>query len=365
MTEKTEARTPNSERMKAFEAAINMVNKNKKLNTGEDPLVRILGSTEKLNVEKISTGSAVLDSCLGGGLGRGRIIEIFGPESSGKTSIALTAVGNVQKKGGNALFIDFEHAIDPVYAKKLGVDVDRLAIAQPDTAEQGLDLVVSMVESNVVDIIVIDSIAAMVPQAEMEADMEQQTIGLQARLLSKAFRKIAGIASKSKTTIICINQLRDKIGVMYGNPETTTGGKALKFYATQRIRISRVGIVKDGKVEIGTKVKMKVVKNKIAPPFKEGETVLTFGHGINVAAEIVEDGVSRGILTRQGNTTYIETATGQLITKRSKAEAVSVIENDPVLLERLSKALVNSMESSAEPVVPEPDEDVDSDDIDD
>jgi recombination protein RecA len=272
----------NGDKGKAFDDLIAELDKQYSPGT-----VQLLGSTKRLNVETSSSGSMVVDSILGGGLVRGRVHEIYGPEASGKTSLALTAIANIQRNGGNAMFIDAEHALDPRYARVLGVDTDRLAIASPSYAEQALNIMNSAIESGVVDIVVLDSVAALVPKKELEGDMEQNTVGLMARTMGQALRKITPMASKTKTIVIFINQTREKVGVFFGSPETTPGGKALKFYASQRIRISRVGQLKEGSKIIGNKVKVKCVKNKIAPPYGEGETVITFNHGIHQEAELL------------------------------------------------------------------------------
>lgn len=321
-----------------FEKVLAAVNNRVQSETGT--AVALLGD-RPMNVETISSGSVVLDSIAGGGLPKGRLIEIFGPEASGKTSVALTAVGNVQREGGTAAFIDFENALDPKYARKLGVDIDKLALSQPDYAEQGLEIVAMLASSGVVDIIVVDSIAAMVPKAEHEGDMEQQTIGLLARLMSKALRRLITVASRNGCTIIFINQTRDKIGGFSpaGVPQTTPGGKAMKFYASQRIKITKKGPVKEGQNVIGTLVKIKIEKNKIAPPFGEGETVLTFNKGINVAAELVEVAKYHPeVIAMPNNRTYVDAATGEIFAK-SKADAVAALEANNELREALAERL--------------------------
>lgn len=342
-----EAAVPaNAEKLKAFDDVLKHLNNDKNLQTDTGNIIAKL-SDRAINVETISTGSVVLDSITGGGFPKGRLIEIYGKESSGKTSIALTAVGNVQREGGTAVFIDVEHALDPRYAKKLGVDVDNLAVSQPDHAEQALQLVSSLAASGVVDIIVLDSIAALVPKAELEGTMEQQTIGALARLMSKGLRKIISIANRTNTTIIFVNQTRDAIGQFspMGTPTTTPGGKAMKFYASQRIEINRMQKVMDGKEAIGNEVRLTVRKNKIAPPFGQGVTVLTFGHGINRAAEIIETGPDYKVVGRPNNRKYIEAATGEVI-GNSKAEAVERLNNDPELLARLEARLKEVINAS-------------------
>lgn len=263
-----------------------------------------LGDQQSIKVETVSSGSIALDSALGGGYAKGRIVEIYGPESSGKTTLALHAIAEVQKAGGTAAFIDAEHALDPEYAQKIGVKTGDLIISQPDYGEQALEIVDALVRSNAVDIIVVDSVAALVPKAEIEGNMGDSFMGLQARLMSQALRKITGVISKSNTVVIFINQIRMKIGVMFGNPETTTGGNALKFYASQRLDIRRKEKLESGtgddKETMGNKMKIKVVKNKIAPPFKEVEIDVLFNEGISRAGEILDIGSEKGIIKKSG-----------------------------------------------------------------
>lgn len=259
-----------------------------------------LGEGKARNVETFSSGSLSVDLALGGGFPRGRIIEIYGPESSGKTTLTLHAVAEIQKAGGTAAFIDAEHALDPEYAKKIGVDLDNLLISQPDAGEQALEIAETLVRSNAVDLVVIDSVAALVPRAEIEGDMGDSHMGLQARLMSQALRKLTGVISRTNCTVIFINQIRMKIGVMFGNPETTTGGNALKFYSSVRLDIRRIGQIKSGEDVIGNRTKVKVVKNKIAPPFKIAEFDIMYNQGVSKTGDIVDLGVKYGIIGKAG-----------------------------------------------------------------
>ena len=318
----TSDKTP-EEKQKALETAISQIEKN----FGKGTIIK-MGENPKMNVSSVSTGSISLDMALGiGGLPKGRIVEVYGPESSGKTSLTLHAIAEVQKTGGQAAFIDAEHALDPVYAKNLGVDIDNLLVSQPDSGEQALEICDALVRSGAVDIIVIDSVAALVPQQEIDGDMGASHVGLQARLMSQALRKLSGTISKTNCIVIFINQLREKVGVVYGNPETTTGGRALKFYASVRIEIRKAESLKNGTEIYGNRVKCKVVKNKVAPPFKTAEFDILYGSGISKSSEIVELGVNLGILDKSGAwISYNGTRIGQ-----GRDNARATIDNDPSL----------------------------------
>ena len=346
-------RTP-EERKKALDTAIAQLEKN----FGKGTVIK-MGENPKMNVSAISTGSIALDIALGvGGLPRGRIVEVYGPESSGKTTLTLHAIAEVQKVGGTAAFIDAEHALDPVYAKNVGVDIDNLLVSQPDSGEQALEICDALVRSGAVDIVVIDSVAALVPQQEIDGDMGASHVGLQARLMSQALRKLAGVIAKTNAIAIFINQLREKVGVMYGNPETTTGGRALKFYASVRIEIRKAEALKNGADVYGNRVKCNVVKNKVAPPFKVAEFDILYGTGISKASEIVEMGVNLGIIEKSGAWFYYDG--NRLAQGRDNARVA--IENDPALAAEIEEKIKSNGTSEEMPLEETGDDELSLDD---
>ena len=329
------AASQTQDRSKALATALAQIDKS----FGKGSVMR-LGDDTRPPVSVIPTGSVALDVALGvGGLPRGRIIEVYGPESSGKTTVALHAVASAQRAGGNAAFIDAEHALDPVYAKALGVDIDNLLVSQPDTGEQALEITDMLVRSGGLDIIVIDSVAALVPKAEIEGEMGDSHVGLQARLMSQALRKITGALSSTGTTAIFINQLREKIGVFFGNPETTTGGKALKFYASVRLDVRRIGGLKDGDQPVGNRTRVKVVKNKMAPPFKQAEFDILYGQGISREGSLLDLGVDNGVVRKSGAWfTYGEDQLGQ-----GKENARNFLKDNPQLAAEIEEKILAAL----------------------
>lgn len=329
------AKPATSDRNKALEVALSQIDKQ----FGKGSVMR-LGDDNRPPVQVIPTGSLALDVALGiGGLPRGRVIEVYGPESSGKTTVALHAVANAQKAGGNAAFIDAEHALDPVYARALGVDTDSLLVSQPDTGEQALEIADMLIRSGGIDIIVIDSVAALVPKAEIEGEMGDSHVGLQARLMSQALRKITGALSATGTTAIFINQLREKIGVFFGSPETTTGGKALKFYASVRIDVRRIETLKEAGTPVGNRTRAKVVKNKMAPPFKQAEFDIVYGKGISREGSIIDMGVEAGIVRKSGSWfTYGDDQLGQ-----GKENVRQFLVDNPELANEIEQKILVSL----------------------
>ena len=331
----TEKVQVNAEKLKVLNAVMDKIEKD----FGKGSIMR-MSSEAVTDIPVIPSGSVTLDMALGvGGYPKGRVIEIFGPESSGKTTLAIHAIAEAQKAGGIAAFIDAEHAFDSYYAQKLGVDVDNLLVSQPDNGEQALEIADSLIRSSAIDIIVIDSVAALTPKAEIEGEMGDSKMGLQARLMSQALRKLTASISKTKTVCIFINQLRDKIGVIYGNPETTTGGNALKFYASVRIDIRRTSVIKDGEEQLGTRTKVKVVKNKVAPPFKKAEFDIMFGEGISRVGEIVDLGVDYEVLRKSGSWfSYGDRKIGQ-----GRDAVKELLKNDDALREEIELRLREAM----------------------
>jgi len=336
----TETEAPTSGRSQALNLAISQITKQ----YGDGSIMK-LGEARKIDVELLPSGSLSLDLALGGGYPKGRIIEIYGPESSGKTTLALHAIAEIQKQGGQAAFIDAEHALDPAYAKKIGVDTANLLISQPDNGEQALEICETLVRSGAVDLIVVDSVAALVPQAEIDGDMGDAQMGLQARLMSQAMRKLTGIISKTKATVIFINQIRMKIGVMFGNPETTTGGNALKFYASVRIDIRRIGQIKDGDNISGNRTKIKVVKNKIAAPFRTAEFDIMYNEGISKTGDILDLAVQHGVMEKSGAFLKYK---GETIGQGREA-AKRYLRENPKVMNEIEKAV-------REEALPKPDE---------
>ncbi|MBD0020933.1 recombinase RecA [Gordonia pseudamarae] len=322
---------PTQDREKALDLALAQIDKN----FGKGSVMR-LGQEARQPIEVIPTGSIALDVALGiGGLPRGRVVEIYGPESSGKTTVALHAVANAQAQGGIAAFIDAEHALDPDYAAKLGVDTDALLVSQPDTGEQALEIADMLIRSGALDILVIDSVAALVPKAEIEGEMGDSHVGLQARLMSQALRKMTSALNQSKTTAIFINQLREKIGVMFGSPETTTGGKALKFYSSVRLDVRRIETLKDGTDAVGNRTRVKVVKNKVAPPFKQAEFDILYGHGISKEGSLIDLGVAEGFIRKSGSWyTYEGDQLGQ-----GKENARNYLKENPETADEVEKKI--------------------------
>ena len=328
----------NTDKLKALRAAMDKIEKN----YGKGSIMK-LGDENIEDIEVIPTGSIALNAALGvGGYPKGRIVEIYGPESSGKTTIAIHAIAEAQKKGGIAAFIDAEHAFDRFYAEKLGVDVENLWISQPDNGEQALEITETMVRSGAMDIIIVDSVAALVPKAEIEGDMGDSKMGLQARLMSQALRKLTAAINKTNTTCIFINQLRDKIGVMFGNPETTTGGNALKFYASVRLDIRSIGKLKDGDEIKGNQVRVKVIKNKVAPPFRKAEFDIMFGQGISRSGEIIDLGSELNIIKKSGSWySYNDTKLGQ-----GRDAAKQCVEDNPELADELSELIFEALKAN-------------------
>lgn len=340
------------DREKALEAALAQIDRA----FGKGSAMK-LGQRETLEIEGISTGSLGLDIALGiGGLPRGRVIEIYGPESSGKTTLALHVIAEAQKAGGVAAFVDAEHALDPIYAKKLGVDTENLIVSQPDTGEQALEITDTLVRSNAIDVLVVDSVAALVPRAEIEGEMGDSHVGLQARLMSQSLRKLTGSISRSKCIVIFINQLRMKIGVMYGNPETTTGGNALKFYASVRLDIRRTGQIKDRDDIIGNTTRVKVVKNKVAPPFRQVEFDIMYGAGISKIGEILDLGVKAGLVEKSGAWfSYDSTRIGQ-----GRENAKKFLAENPAMAAKLEAAIRDNAAGVSDALMagPEPEDDI-------
>lgn len=353
MAKKTESKTmaekptANEGKLKALGLAMDQITKQ----FGDGSIMK-LGEAKKVDVELLPSGSLSLDIALGGGYPKGRIIEIYGPESSGKTTLTLHAIAEIQKQGGTAAFIDAEHALDPAYAKKLGVDTDNLLVSQPDNGEQALEICETLVRSNAVDLIVVDSVAALVPQAEIDGDMGDSHMGLQARLMSQALRKLTGIINKSKATVVFINQIRMKIGVMFGNPETTTGGNALKFYASVRADIRRTGQIKEGDEIIGNRTKVKIVKNKIAPPFRIAEFDIMYNEGISKTGDVLDLAVQHGVVGKAGAWfDYNDAKIGQ-----GREQTKKYLKENPDVLAEIEAKVREKVRGEDEGVVTEPEQ---------
>ena len=348
----------NTERQKALEAALGQIEKQ----FGKGSVMK-LGEFKAMNVEAIPTGALSLDIALGiGGIPKGRIIEVYGPESSGKTTLALHMIAEAQKKGGEAAFIDAEHALDPVYAKHLGVDIDNLIVSQPDTGEQALEIAEALVRSGAIDIIVVDSVAALVPKAEIDGDMGDAHVGLQARLMSQALRKLAGVINKSNSVIVFINQLREKVGIMFGNPETTPGGRALKFYASVRMDIRKIENIKQDGDVVGNRVRVKVVKNKVAPPFREAEFDIVYGKGISKSGNILDLGINLGLIDKSGSWFgYNGNRIGQ-----GRENAKKYLEDNPEIMQevedKIRKNFDEAFEQSLGEEVVDEEQDIEPDD---
>ncbi len=323
-------------REKALERTLELIEKQ----FGKGTIMRLADGEARLEVASIPTGSPALDVALGiGGIPRGRVVEVYGPEASGKTTLALHMIAEAQKQGGVAAFIDAEHALDPQYARRIGVDMPNLLLNQPDSGEQALDIVEALVRSSALDMVVVDSVAALVPRAEIEGEMGDQTVGMQARLMSRALRKLAGTIAKSRTTVVFINQVRMKIGVMFGNPETTPGGRALKFYSTVRIEMRRIGSIKDGAETVGNRCRLKVSKNKVAPPFRRAEVELLFHCGISREGDLIDLGDEHGVVDKAGSWySYGETRLGQ-----GKEKAREFLEENPDLADEIELAIFESI----------------------
>ena len=342
--------TDNDAKQKALNQALDQIQKQ----YGKGAIMRLGDAGPVNNLDVISTGSISLDIATGvGGYPKGRIIEIYGPESSGKTTLTLHAIAEAQKNGGQAAFIDAEHALDPVYARNLGVDVDQLLVSQPDTGEQALEICEVLARSGALDIIVIDSVAALVPKAEIQGEMGDSHVGLQARLMSQALRKIAGAVNKSNTCVIFINQLREKIGVMFGNPETTTGGRALKFYATMRLEVRRIETIKKGEDMLGNRTRVKIVKNKVAPPFKKSEFDIMYGTGISLSGDILDTAVEMNLIDKAGSWySYNGERIGQ-----GRENVKAYLEDHPAVLDELRTKIMDDFQASRQAAADNGDED--------